>query len=69
LLGEPGEISFDPGDIITNIDQIDEGKQTKHSSLHFYEHLFFNNLFFFKVGGKELVRMGPMVFFQLIMLN
>nr|CAH0105272.1 unnamed protein product [Daphnia galeata] len=23
--GEPGEISFDPGDIITNIDQIDEG--------------------------------------------
>ena len=24
-LGEPGEISFDPGDIITNIDQIDEG--------------------------------------------
>lgn len=23
--GEPGEISFDPGDVITNIDQIDEG--------------------------------------------
>lgn len=26
FVGEPGEISFDPGDIITNIDQIDEGK-------------------------------------------
>lgn len=23
--GEPGEISFDPGDIITHVDQIDEG--------------------------------------------